>query len=140
MLTLLNNSFVSDLNAQRVIITGFNLGDTGSIVEFPVKFGSTGTEQLRGLASGVSTSIKGADEATIYMLISLLYQVLAENGAINVNLASSSLPLTDLVTGRGTPESTKTLPSGNNVSTPYSNARSTASRRAILNDEYNLLM
>lgn len=140
LLTLLNNSFVSDLNAQRVIITGFNLGDAASIVEFPVKFGSAGTEQIRAFTNGLSTSIKGTDEATIYMLINLLYQALAENGAINVNLASSSLPLTDLVTGRGTPESTKTLPSGNNLSTPYSNARNTASGRAILNDKYNVLM
>ena len=138
--TMLTSSFVPDLNAQRVIITGFNLGDTNSLLEFPVKFGAIGSEQLRGHVSNLATSIKGSDESTLYMLLALLMQVLAENGAVNVNLASSSLPLTDLVTGKGTPESTTKQPNGGNgFPEPQTLARSSAGKRAVAWSEQSVL-
>ena len=134
--TMLSSSFVSDINAQRVVITGFNLDSNSAALEFPVKLGALGTEQFRAFTNNLSTSLKGADEATLYMLISLLAQTLAENGALNVNLASSSLPLTDLVTGNGTPEVTK--PVQNNGVTAHPTVSRTSGRMANVRD-YNVM-
>ena len=137
LLELLNTSFVSGTNAQRVVITGFNIDSNQSLIELPVRLGQVGNAQFNAIAANSASLIKGSDEATLYSLLSLIFQTLAENGALNVNLLSSSLPLTDLVTGKGTPETTKQPPSGNSLSVPQTSARRTANRAASVLD-YNV--
>ena len=70
--------------------------------------------------NGLISAISGADGATLSALLMLIASALnSENGAVNVNLASSSLPITDFVTGQGTPDNTKTQPPGNGATRPY---------------------
>lgn len=120
LLRIISSSYSEESKAQRVIISGFNF-DTNGAFEMPVKLGPVGSEQIKGGFNSATDSIKGGEEGTLYALLSIILEALAENGALNVNLASSSLPLTDLVTGRGTPESTgstRTLPPGNGATSP----------------------
>lgn len=97
-------------SAQRVLITGFDIGSDGSF-ELPVKFGSSGQSQVNKLNDA---SIANRTE-NIAMLISLLAGLLANNEAINVNLKSSDVPFTGLVTGEYTSSSEETMPQSSSV-------------------------
>ena len=117
---LLSSSYSNDAQAQRVVIAGWNMGDSEGSFELPVKFGSTGKQQMKSNMADVAFSLKGSDDATLLTILTLIVNTLAENNAINVNLASSSLPITDFVTGNGTPEKTAELPKGGGFVTPAS--------------------
>lgn len=117
--TLLNSSYSADFQAQRVVISGINFG-TGEL-EIPVKFSSNGEKQVASQLTSLVNAIAGADGVTLSMLLMLIASALnEENGAVNVNLQSSSMPLPKFITGESSPDSTgtRTLPSGNGATSP----------------------
>lgn len=117
--TLLSSSYSADFQAQRVVISGINFG-TGEL-EIPVKFSSNGEKQVASQLTSLVDAISGADGVTLSMLLMLIASALnEENGAVNVNLQSSSMPLPKFITGESSPDSTgtRTLPSGNGATSP----------------------
>ena len=103
---LMSSSYSTDFQAQRVVISGWNMGDGEGTFELPIKFGATGKQQMKGNMESVASLIKGADEATLYLLLSAIYSVLGEN-SINVNLASSDVTITDLADSKNNTKDTK---------------------------------
>lgn len=116
---LVTSSYSAETQAQRVVIAGWNMGNDSAGFELPVKFGPIGAEQMRGNMSNVVSAIAGADGATLAALLMLIAGAInEESGSLNVNLASSTLPLKDFAAGTGTPENTKQLPPGNGATRP----------------------
>ena len=118
LLDMLSKSFVTELGAQRVVITGFNLDGSN---EMPIKFGQTGELQVINAGNLVSNSVKGVSGATLAYLITLLENILAGDDAINVNLKYSDVSMPGLVMGTETaPSQSFTKNNSPLVTTPNS--------------------
>lgn len=116
LLSILQNSFVPDLNAQRVVITGFNLDSNSS--ELPIRFGPMGAQQTAVLANMTASGIKGGDGVTLSTILQLLSGLLVNEEALNVNLKYSDVSFPDLVAGNAASVNEPARPSSGIVVRP----------------------